>query len=133
MPLGLTTAPPFTIRPRGRNPGPIIQEADIMPPPESVIEEETRRNIFWLGEGFAASFPFFFPRLVVTCDILRVCSAYTAERQQAASSNFALELDDQDICQLLPVRGDQFDLGVRRFYLSRTYRPLLCSFSRTLD
>ena len=39
--------------------------------------------------------------------------AYAIERQQAAGNSFAMTLDDMDIYQLLPVRGDQFEQGVR--------------------
>ena len=35
------------------------------------------------------------------------------ERQQGTGNAWALSLDDQDVCQLLPLRGDQFEHGVR--------------------
>lgn len=35
------------------------------------------------------------------------------ERHFAAINNFAMMLDDEDISQMLPVRGDQFEQGVR--------------------
>ena len=35
------------------------------------------------------------------------------ERQQGTGNGWALSLDDLDVCQLLPLRGDQFDQGVR--------------------
>lgn len=35
------------------------------------------------------------------------------ERQQAAGNNFSVEMDDEDVCQLLPLRGDMFELEVR--------------------
>jgi len=50
-----------------------------------VIEDETRRNTFWL--------------------------AYVAERQHGCGSGWAHSLDNQDVSQLLPVRGDQFIRG----------------------
>ncbi|KAI0689159.1 hypothetical protein BC835DRAFT_271332 [Cytidiella melzeri] len=87
VPLGLSSCHPFKIPSRGTNPGPIIQETDILPESDDVIEQETRRNIFWL--------------------------AYAMERQRSVTGAFAMELDDQDINQLLPVRGDQFELGIR--------------------
>ncbi len=86
IPLGLTTCKPFKIPSHGLEDGPIVQEPNILPESDSPIEEETRRNIFWL--------------------------AYALERQCSISSAFSVELDDHDINQLLPVRGDQFELGV---------------------
>ncbi len=35
------------------------------------------------------------------------------ERQQGTGNGWALSLDDMDVCQLLPLRGDQYDQGVR--------------------
>ena len=52
----------------------------------TVIEDETRRNTFWI--------------------------AYSMERQQGASNGWAMNLDDRDVCQLLPLRYDQFLDGV---------------------
>lgn len=44
---------------------------------------------------------------------LTVCrTAYALERQQAAGNSFAMVLDDADVCQLLPLRGDQYEQGV---------------------
>ena len=34
------------------------------------------------------------------------------ERHMGTGNGWALSLDDQDICQLLPLRGDQFEQGV---------------------
>ena len=45
-----------------------------------------RRNIFWV--------------------------AYVLERTHAMGTVYAMTLDDADVCQMLPVRGDQFDQGV---------------------
>ncbi|KAI0337616.1 hypothetical protein BDW22DRAFT_1363876 [Trametopsis cervina] len=87
IPLGLSTTEPFKARQRGSNPGPIIQDPTILPLPSNIIEEENRRNIFWL--------------------------AYAMERHRAATGSFAMELDDLDINQMLPVRGDQFELGTK--------------------
>ncbi|KAI0691869.1 hypothetical protein BC835DRAFT_1359660 [Cytidiella melzeri] len=87
IPLGLNICSPFKIPDRGLNPGPILQDPHVLLDSDNVIEQETRRNVFWL--------------------------CYAMERQIAITSTFAMELDDQDINQLLPVRGDQFDLGVK--------------------
>jgi hypothetical protein len=58
----------------------------IIPPPRTPIEDETRRNTFWL--------------------------AYAIDRQQGAGSGWALSLDDDDIAQLFPVTMEQFESGV---------------------
>jgi hypothetical protein len=39
-------------------------------------------------------------------------TAYSMERQQGTGNGWALSLDDLDVCQLLPLRGDQFEQGV---------------------
>lgn len=36
------------------------------------------------------------------------------ERQQGTGNGWALSLDDLDVCQLLPLRGDQFEQGVNK-------------------
>jgi hypothetical protein len=83
IPLGLNMCPPFhSITKSDRAPS-------IIAPARTVIEDETRRNAFWL--------------------------AYAIERQHGMSNGWALCLDDQDISQLLPVRGDQFEQGVEYF------------------
>ncbi|KAI0684542.1 hypothetical protein BC835DRAFT_1422219 [Cytidiella melzeri] len=87
IPLGLTTSRPFKIRPPIPGTlGPMIQEPNLVPPAESIFEEEMRRNTFWL--------------------------AYALDRQQSVSQDFALAVDDRDICQLLPVRDQEFFYGV---------------------
>ncbi|KAF7796741.1 hypothetical protein EIP86_007924 [Pleurotus ostreatoroseus] len=58
----------------------------VLPPAKSVIEDEIRRNTFWI--------------------------AYAMERQQGTGNAWALSLDDMDVYQLLPLRGDQFDQGI---------------------
>ncbi|EKM56893.1 uncharacterized protein PHACADRAFT_254261 [Phanerochaete carnosa HHB-10118-sp] len=63
------------------------KKEDVLPPPLSAIDEETRRNTFWI--------------------------AYALEREQSCGNGFALELDDADIDQVLPLRSDQFELGIR--------------------
>lgn len=60
-------------------------------PSRTVVEDETRRNSFWL--------------------------AYVTERQYGCGNGWALFLDDQDVSQLLPVQGDQFERGASVFYL----------------
>ena len=84
VPLGLNMCPPFhTISNTDR---PI----SILPPARTVIEDEMRRNAFWL--------------------------AYATERQHGMGNGWTLSLDDQDVSQLLPVRGDQFVNGVCSSY-----------------
>ncbi|KAH8102517.1 hypothetical protein BXZ70DRAFT_786901 [Cristinia sonorae] len=76
VPCGLNTCPPFhTIAQTLRPPS-------ILPPAKTVVEDEMRRNTFWL--------------------------AYAMERLIGTGNGWALSLDDQDICQLLPVRSDQY-------------------------
>jgi hypothetical protein len=58
----------------------------ILPPAQTIVEDETRRNAFWL--------------------------AYATERLYGFDVGWALSLDDDDVSQLLPVRGDQFMQGV---------------------
>ena len=58
----------------------------VIPPPRTPIEDETRRNTFWL--------------------------AYALERQHGTGSGWALSLDDSDIAQLFPVTMEQFESGV---------------------
>lgn len=79
IPLGLNMCPPFHSITKSERPQSIIPSA------KTVVEDETRRNAFWL--------------------------AYATERQHGCGNGWALSVDDQDISQLLPVRGDQFDQG----------------------
>ena len=60
-------------------------------PARTVVEDETRRNAFWL--------------------------AYATERQYGCTNGWAVFLDDQDISQLLPVQGDQFERGASVFFI----------------
>ncbi|TFK77005.1 hypothetical protein BDN72DRAFT_754042 [Pluteus cervinus] len=80
VPLGLNMCPPFHSITNS------IRPPSILPPARTVIEDETRRNAFWL--------------------------AYAMERQHGTGNGWALSLDDQDVSQLLPVRGDFFEQGV---------------------
>lgn len=77
--MGLNTCPPFTCLPT-------IDSTFVLPPARTVVEDEMRRNAFWL--------------------------AYTQERHFACANSWALSLDNQDISQLLPVRKDQFEAMV---------------------
>lgn len=94
--MGLNVSTPF-------NPiAPCNGPPSLLPPAETVLEEEQRRNVFWLG----------------VCALLRrnfrtnVSAAYALERTMGAGHGWALMLDDQDITQLLPMRGEDFDAMV---------------------
>ncbi|KAG5652175.1 hypothetical protein H0H81_006015 [Sphagnurus paluster] len=80
VPLGLNICPPFNSISNSEKP------ASILAPARNVVEDEMRRNAFWL--------------------------AYATERQHGCSNGWALSLDDQDVSQLLPVRGDEFENGI---------------------
>ena len=80
-PLGLNKCPPFH---------PILGEwamDSLLPPAKSAIEDETRRNLFWL--------------------------AYATDRTSGLGHGWAFGIDQEDIGQFLPVRGDLFNSGVR--------------------
>ncbi|KAI0691861.1 hypothetical protein BC835DRAFT_1359567 [Cytidiella melzeri] len=85
VPFGFNISPPFfnTDMPLGAATNCI---PSVLEQAHSVTEVEIRRNVFWI--------------------------AYAMERQQAVGNPFAMVLDDMDICQLLPLRGDQFEQGV---------------------
>ena len=101
VPCGLNVCPPFhTISETLRPPA-------IIPPAKTVIEDEMRRNTFWLGEIHQIGFPAIIMRYWQGGGI-----AYAMERHMGTGNGWALSLDDQDICQLLPLRGDQFEQGV---------------------
>ncbi|KAJ7361636.1 hypothetical protein DFH08DRAFT_844736 [Mycena albidolilacea] len=80
VPLGLNVCPPFHSITHSLRPASIIM------PAHTVVEDEMRRNVFWL--------------------------AYATERLHGSANGWAMNLDDQDISQLLPVRGDHFEQGV---------------------
>ncbi|KAI0734600.1 hypothetical protein C8Q72DRAFT_806895 [Fomitopsis betulina] len=89
VPCGLNICPPFhtiseTLRP-----------TSLLPPASSVIEDECRRNTFWIG--------------------------YTLERGRGMTDGWAMSLDDQDIAQLLPLRRDQFEQGALVFPQDRQW------------
>ncbi|KAF8216122.1 hypothetical protein K438DRAFT_1800101 [Mycena galopus ATCC 62051] len=79
VPLGLNVCPPFHSITHS------VRPASIILPARTVLEDETRRNVFWL--------------------------AYCAERLHGCANGWAMSLDDEDISQLLPVRGDHFENG----------------------
>jgi Fungal specific transcription factor domain len=81
LPLGLNKCPPFhSISSKS--------VADtLLPLPETAVEVEMRRNLFWL--------------------------AYATDRGSSMGTPWAFGIEDDDIGQLLPVRGDLFDIGVR--------------------
>jgi len=79
VPLGLNVDTPFS--PLSDS----IRTPSLIPPPESVLEAEVRRNTFWL--------------------------LYSMERMGGCSNGWALSLDDLDVSQLLPVKGLYFELG----------------------
>ncbi|KLO14473.1 hypothetical protein SCHPADRAFT_920667 [Schizopora paradoxa] len=79
VPIGLNMCPPFHSISKS------LRAPSIIPPARTVIEDETRRNTFWI--------------------------TYATERLYSSGNGWALSMDDQDISQLLPVRGDQFENG----------------------
>ncbi|KAH9846804.1 hypothetical protein C2E23DRAFT_743274 [Lenzites betulinus] len=81
VPCGLNACPPFESISSSN-----MTRSSIIPPAINVVDDEMRRNTFWI--------------------------AYIMERHFAAINNFAMMLDDEDISQMLPVRGDQFEQGV---------------------
>ncbi|KAJ6604750.1 hypothetical protein DFH09DRAFT_1123717 [Mycena vulgaris] len=80
VPLGLNVCPPFHSITHS------VRPASIISPAHTVVEDETRRNVFWL--------------------------AYCIERLHGCSNGWSFCLDDESISQLLPVRGDQFEQGL---------------------
>ena len=68
-----------------------LRPPSLIPPPASIIEGEVRRNTFWL--------------------------LYAMERMGGCSNGWALSLDDQDISQLLPMKGINFEMGVSTMFL----------------
>ncbi|EJD03967.1 uncharacterized protein FOMMEDRAFT_19284 [Fomitiporia mediterranea MF3/22] len=80
IPLGLNMCPPF------HSISKCLRAPSIIAPAKTVIDDETRRNTFWL--------------------------TYATERFYSSGNGWAMSLDDQDISQLLPVRADQFEQGI---------------------
>lgn len=81
VPLGLNICDPQVplTRTRRTRPG-------IIPPSRTPVEEETRRNTFWL--------------------------AYAMDRFHASGNEFAMTLDDEDITQVMPCLMQEFTNGV---------------------
>ena len=78
--------------------GPLLRSwtmPSILGPPKDAIEAEMRRTTFWL--------------------------AYCYERWQAASTGWAMGLDDEDISQVLSLPQKDFEQGVRIRYLGLHY------------
>lgn len=80
VPLGLNLCPPFHAL------NTTARSISILPTPLTFMEDETRRNVFWM--------------------------AYTIERQYGAGNGWAMSLDDNDIAQLLPLPKAKLDAGV---------------------
>lgn len=66
----------------------------IIPTPVTFMEDETRRNAFWL--------------------------AYAIDRQYGAGNGWAMSLDDNDIAQLLPLSREKLDARVSIAYIVLT-------------
>jgi hypothetical protein len=81
LPLGLNKCPPFHSITVDR----LVNY--LLPPAESVVEDEVRRNVFWL--------------------------AYATDRLTGLGTSWAFGIDDDDVTQYLPMRGDLFNTGVR--------------------
>ncbi|RDX50427.1 hypothetical protein OH76DRAFT_1402463 [Lentinus brumalis] len=81
VPCGLNMCPPFESISTSS-----MSRSSIILPATNVIEDEMRRNTFWI--------------------------AYMMERHFTSINSFATFLDDEDICQMLPVCAEQFDRGI---------------------
>ncbi|KAH8102438.1 hypothetical protein BXZ70DRAFT_782309 [Cristinia sonorae] len=79
--LGFNLAPQFT------SVSPSTRPTSLIPAPTTALEEEMRRNTFWI--------------------------AYALERLYGTSNGWAMSLDDQDIFQLLPM-SEQLQTGAVR-------------------
>ena len=92
VPLGMNMCSPF------RSISTAVRPPSLIPPPRNVIEDETRRNTFWL--------------------------IYCAERLHGLGNGWAMSVDDDDISQMMPVLSEQFEHSVRRSF-DQTRRPSL--------
>ena len=92
VPLGMNMCSPF------RSISTAVRPPSLIPPPRNVIEDETRRNTFWL--------------------------IYCAERLHGLGNGWAVSVDDDDISQMMPVLSEQFEHSVRRSF-DQTRRPSL--------
>lgn len=104
VPLGLSSCNPY------HSISDTLRVPSLLPPAEDVIEDEVRRNTFWLAYAVR---PHNRSLIFVPSALIELFDQM--ERQQGCSNGWALSLDDQDITQMMPAKGDQFDLGVR-FY-----------------
>ena len=77
-----------------------LRTPSLIPPPASITEIEVRRNTFWL--------------------------LYAMERMGGCSNGWPMSLDDQDVSQLLPVKGSDFDLEASMILQCR-----LCDYTYT--
>lgn len=102
IPLGLNIGTPFHAQDGMRPPSIIIQAKTIM-------EEEMRRNTFWLGRSRVLLLRFSTHWLTARSSK----SAYALERTMGCGHGWALMLDDKDITQMLPLTAAQFENGVR--------------------
>ncbi|KAI0094085.1 hypothetical protein BDY19DRAFT_1053457 [Irpex rosettiformis] len=93
LPCALNVCPPF----HGiSSTGPFSDKPQtILPSARNVLEDETRRNSFWV--------------------------AYSIERQLGAGNSWAMLLDDRDVAQLLPLREDQFEQALLVHPLDRQW------------
>ncbi|TFY63443.1 hypothetical protein EVJ58_g3264 [Rhodofomes roseus] len=80
IPCGINVCPPFNTIAEP------IRPPSLLPPAATVVEDEMRRNTFWI--------------------------AYAIERCHGTANGWAMTLDDQDISQLLPLRRDQYEQGI---------------------
>ncbi|KAL1738130.1 hypothetical protein HDZ31DRAFT_24302, partial [Schizophyllum fasciatum] len=80
VPLGMNMCSPF------RSISTAVRPPSLLPPARNVIEDETRRNTFWL--------------------------IYCVERLHGLGNGWAMSVDDDDISQMMPVHHEQFEHGV---------------------
>ncbi|KAL1722068.1 hypothetical protein EV715DRAFT_247841 [Schizophyllum commune] len=80
VPLGMNMCSPF------RSISTAVRPPSLIPPPRNVIEDETRRNTFWL--------------------------IYCAERLHGLGNGWAMSVDDDDISQMMPVLSEQFEHSI---------------------
>ncbi|TRM66195.1 hypothetical protein BD626DRAFT_198467 [Schizophyllum amplum] len=80
VPLGMNMCPPF------RSISTAVRPPSLLPPARNIVEDETRRNTFWL--------------------------IYCAERLHGLGNGWAMGMDDDDISQMMPVCRDQFEQGI---------------------
>lgn len=119
IPCGINVCPPF------HSISESIRPPSLLAPAKNVLEDETRRNTFWLGECCEQLEENF--RLLMHRCVLRDVIAYALERTHACGNGWAMMLDDQDISQLLPVRREDYEKGVCRSLLSFDHSTHLAS------